>query len=1453
VKSLQDLYGKRVAVPDGFFTEEFLAREHAEIELVLESDTLGSLYAVLEGRADAMLDDFPVTDYLINQHTLTGLQVAFVTRDPGLASTHTLGVRKDWPVLRDILQRAVASLEPEEVMELRQKWLGLAQEPETPDSLSRTIFWLVGITLGVFLLLIVLNRLSVHFSGEEAVGLQTGTLRFRILFLGAFSIFVALVGIFGWLALERNKERILQDVGNNLENVLATTADRLDIWVDTQKAVLNQITTNPVLIQQTTRLLNVAANPEALLSSDELMNVRNTLAQTESDLGLGFFIIDRDGVSIGSASDTNVGMRTLIAIQRPELLARVFQGEMLFVPPIYSDVAIGNDSTKATSSLFVAVPIRQDNGNVIAVLMKRLDPTKGFSRVLQFSRIGESGESYAFGHDGALLSASRFEDGLRKIGLLDEGESSVMNIEIRDPGGNMVQGFRSDVPSGEQPFTHMAARAIASAGVAGSSGAVSGTGRTAVERGMQGYRDYRGVPVFGAWFWHKDLGLGLTSEIDVDEAMSAYADMRLTIFGVLGVTLFMSLVGTLFVLVTGERTNKALTRARAELEDRVEERTWDLNAAKERFSSLVENIPGAVYRWRFDEQKTAVYYNEYYDVLTGYAVEDFISGKIHFIDLIHPDDRQWVNEDVMQSAAARKPIEHEFRIIDKAGNTRWLSSHGMAVYDSDGNPEYADGTMFDVTEQKQAEFALAEAKKAADEANKAKGDFLANMSHEIRTPMNAIMGLSDLCLRTELNTKQKDYLSNIHASAEALLGIINDILDFSKIEAGKVEIEQIPFLLNEVLDNLAIVSTVRSQTKGLELLFRRDPQLPDVLIGDPTRLGHVLINLVSNAIKFTEAGEVVVELQQKKRSPSTVIVQFSVSDTGIGMNEEQQAHLFQSFSQADSTITRQYGGTGLGLAISQKLTRLMGGNIEVTSIPGQGSTFSFELELDVAEEKALVVESDQELEGLSVLVVDDNALAREILSEYLDSFGHRVTLTDSGEQALELLEQSQSFDLVLVDWVMPGISGLDVAAAIQRRDNPPKVILVSSRDMSNVDHTDLVDNFLAKPFNPSVLLDTIMRTFGKRVDHHARFRRRLGELNLAPMQGARVLVVDDSEINLQIAMELLQEASLVVDVASNGQEALARLQQGTYDCVLMDVQMPVMDGYTATRKIREEARFKNLPVLAMTAHAMPEDKARALDHGMNDHIAKPINPQELYRVLLHWITGEEQHATPYSPGKSGSGADAATFPESGKDANGLPSEFPGIRIDEGLVRLNGNATLYLKLLQDLIAEYADCASHIQQRLATGRLQDARILVHKVCGIANNLSAFQVGEAAEAIEEDLKARRAVTVEDVRALHAAFDTLTDSVSRFAHGMQKGASADIRSLQETREVLRELQQLIASSDPRALDLIEQLLAEVETEPELAKDLGAAKELLEVYNFADAALRLSKVDADIGESISS
>ena len=324
---------------------------------------------------------------------------------------------------------------------------------------------------------------------------------------------------------------------------------------------------------------------------------------------------------------------------------------------------------------------------------------------------------------------------------------------------------------------------------------------------------------------------------------------------------------------------------------------------------------------------------------------------------------------------------------------------------------------------------------------------------------------------------------------------------------------------------------------------------------------------------------------------------------------------------------------------------------------------------------------------------------------------------------------------------------------------------------------------------------------------------------------------------------------MIVEIAPNGQVALDKLEHESFDCVLMDVQMPVMDGYTATRKIREDARFKDLPVLAMTANAMPEDRAAALESGMNDHIPKPIDPQQLYRALLRWITGEKQPKTLYSSAGSGRKEVGSRIPDVAKDAPGLPAELPGIRINEGLARLNGNATLYLKLLQDFISEYTDCVNNFQQQLDGGDLQQASMLAHKLRGVANNLSAWQLGESAQVIEEQIKAKRAVTKEDVGALQAAFTTMADSVSQISDNLIPNASAGTINRPEMLKLFQDLQQLIANSDARALDLIEQLLAEVETDSELTKDLGAAKDLLEGYNFADAALKLKSVEATIDE----
>jgi len=676
-------------------------------------------------------------------------------------------------------------------------------------------------------------------------------------------------------------------------------------------------------------------------------------------------------------------------------------------------------------------------------------------------------KTYAFDQDAKLLSESRFDNHLREIGLIGKGRSGILNIEIRDPGGNLVEGYRSEARRSDQPLTRMAAGAIELK--AGQKNQTQQVEHSAVETDMTGYRDYRGVPVFGAWQWDFELGMGLTSEIDVDEALATYDTMRMTVLGVLGATLFLFVSATLFILILGERANKALSTARDNLEKRVEERTAELKEnqdqlerAEERSRLLLESAGEGIFG--VGENGLVNFINPAGLKMLGFTADEVIGQKIH--PLIHhthadgtpypveecpmhhslvegtisniDDEVLWRKNDtsfpveytsvpirkdgsvigtvvLFRDITERKQAEEELQKLSSAVEQSQVS---VVITDPEGTVEYVNpkfsevtgysaeeaigqnpkvlnagiqsaefykemwdtikagevwqgefankkknGDIFwenatispirnsedrvthfvavkeDITDRKQAEQELKKAKETAEEATKAKSDFLANMSHEIRTPMNAIIGMSHLCLGTELEPRQRDYIEKVYSSSQSLLGIINDILDFSKIEAGKLDMEAIPFRLDEVLGNLGNLAAIKAQEKGLEMLFNTHPEVPRALIGDPLRLGQILLNLAGNAVKFTEEGEIVVHTEAVRVTDDEVEIKVSVQDTGIGMTREQCDKLFQSFSQADTSTTRKYGGTGLGLAISKKLVEMMGGNIRVESEPGKGSAF----------------------------------------------------------------------------------------------------------------------------------------------------------------------------------------------------------------------------------------------------------------------------------------------------------------------------------------------------------------------------------------------------------------------------------------------------------------------------------------------------------------------------------
>lgn len=738
----------------------------------------------------------------------------------------------------------------------------------------------------------------------------------------------------------------------------------------------------------------------------------------------------------------------------------------------------------------------------------------------------------------------------------------------------------------------------------------------------------------------------------------------------------------------------------------------------------------------------------------------------------------------------------------------------------------------------------------ADNANRAKSEFLANMSHEIRTPMNAIIGMNYLLKKTPVNEKQFDYLNKTEVASKNLLRIIDDILDFSKIEAGKLSLETTEIFLEELISGLADTVNVKLEKKhDVELITYVDHKIPPTILGDTVRLRQILLNLMDNAVKFTEHGEIRLAVQLVSKTRNDAIVQFSVKDSGIGMSSEQQEKIFNAFQQADLSTTRRFGGTGLGLAISKSIVAMMGGELQVKSTPGSGSEFKFQANFEIPKTSEYIETNIQHIEsltGLRALLVDDSEHARMVLTEMLSSFGFEVLTAKNAQEAIDIYQEELKSDtpisLLVVDWRMPDVDGLQLVERLKEKEmlKSPAVLMVTAYGLETVKNAakdKLVDGYLLKPINPSTLFDMLSNAMHlglikKNVlTNTPNFVQNLR----AKLQGAYVLLVEDNDINLELAQELLSDIGIRCDAARNGKEAVEKVSGNSYDAVLMDIQMPEMDGLTATRVIRQDPKNKDLPILAMTAHAMKGEYEKSIAAGMNDHITKPIDPIVLYTRLVQYIT--------LSPDRQRAEAVVATVSE---QATGTIT-IPGIDTKTGLTRVAGKQDIYLKLLARFAVSYANISADTEDLISANNRIGLSELMHSLSGVSGNIGINGIYKDAQQLSQELKnpAANTLSPDTIRRIRLLVKGIISQIHIIKKFLENDAVAG-SSASETAVLGNDfddrylhLIDLIRCSDSQANEYCEYIINNVNVPAGKMPVLKNALQALNNYDF-EAALQL-------------
>ncbi|AGX87122.1 PAS domain-containing hybrid sensor histidine kinase/response regulator [Candidatus Symbiobacter mobilis] len=840
-----------------------------------------------------------------------------------------------------------------------------------------------------------------------------------------------------------------------------------------------------------------------------------------------------------------------------------------------------------------------------------------------------------------------------------------------------------------------------------------------------------------------------------------------------------------------------------------------------------------------DLQGTILYANDKFCDVSGYAADELI-GQNHRI-IKSGEHAKGVYRDLWQTIGQGRVWHGDIKNRKKNGDHYWVSATIVPLLGQDGMPYQYIGIRTDITANKDLEYKLQIASDQAQAATLAKGQFLANMSHEIRTPMNAVLGMLKLLHNTDLTPRQHDYTTKAESAAHSLLGLLNDILDFSKIEAGKMTLDPHPFRIDKLLRDLSVILSTTVGNKPVEVLFDIDPSLPRALVGDPLRLQQVLLNLCNNAVKFTEAGEVLIRVRVLEHQLTQARLQFSIRDTGIGISPEDQKSIFDSFSQAEGTTTRRYGGTGLGLPISRKLIELMGGELTLYSVPKQGSTFGFEvtLQIDTAHVPPPRTVRQLMISGLKILIIDDNPTAREVIAAMAQSLGWHADITEDGEEAVERFQANLSsgqapYQALFVDWQMA--HGFDGWATIRKilalcepsrmhGIPPPVVIMITAfgREMLNQrpqEDQQLLHGYLVKPVTASMLFDAVADALSSRQPPAP--KKPPAEMAEKPLQGLRLLVVEDNQINQQVARELLSSRGAEVTIADDGQQSVDLVQEALqsdslFDAVLMDIQMPVMDGYTATRILRQDLGLTHLPIIAMTANAMASDRDACLAAGMDEHVGKPFNISQLTSLIVN-LTAAKPDPEELAVTRQDARLDEP--PVSVQANRPKPVELPKVDevdLDGALERFGGDEALYARILQSFLSDIRRMPDEFELSIAQGELLAATRLAHTLKGLAATVGASYLAAVALQTETSLKNAQEngappaeLNMLCVRLRNSI--SLTESVMerisrRYTSTTEKPTEPIIVNTANTVTLMGELRALLQTSDMRAFDVFDNI----------------------------------------------